>query len=240
MALIVEDSIVETSTTTGTGALTLAGPVTGFRAFSAVMTSPSDTCYYLIEGIDGSGNRTGEWETGLGTYSGANTLTRTTPQRSSNSNAAVSFSAGTKRVMICATRTYLTGLAPVEATASQIWTGTSSIVQITPAAMFAALTSISLTDAATITPDFNTGFNFHVTLGGNRTLANPTNAKAGQGGRIRVTQDGTGTRTLAFGANWLFPGGDPTLSTAAGAIDIISYYCHSSSSIEASCIKALS
>lgn len=107
MALIVDDSVVETSTTTGTGALTLAGAVTGFRAFSSVMTSPSDTCYYLIEAIDGSGNRTGEWETGLGTYSGANTLTRTTTHKSSNANAAVSFSAGTKRVMICATASYL-------------------------------------------------------------------------------------------------------------------------------------
>lgn len=106
MALIVEDCIVETSTTTGTGAFTLAGAVTGFRAFSAVCAT-SDTFYYLIEAVDGSGNRTGEWETGLGTYSGANTLTRTTTYRSSNSNNAVNFSAGTKRCMISATARYL-------------------------------------------------------------------------------------------------------------------------------------
>lgn len=89
-----EDRIKETSTTTGTGAMTLAGAVTGFRTFASVMTSPSDTCFYGI--IGGAG----EWETGLGTYSAANTLTRTTVLRSSNANAAVSFSTGTKEVFI--------------------------------------------------------------------------------------------------------------------------------------------
>ncbi len=101
MAHISEDRIKETSSTTGTGAFTLAGAVTGFRTFASVMTSPSDTCYYLIVGGGG------EWETGLGTYSGANTLTRTSVRRSSNANAAVSFSAGTKEVSITAPGTEL-------------------------------------------------------------------------------------------------------------------------------------
>ena len=100
MPRIAEDRILETTTTTGTGALTLAGAVTGFRAFSAVMTSPSDTCYYVIEAVDGSGVPTGEWETGLGTYSAANTLTRTTVLESSNSGSVVTLSAGTKRVFL--------------------------------------------------------------------------------------------------------------------------------------------
>lgn len=93
MAHIIEDRVRETTTTTGTGAITLAGAATGFRAFSSVMSSPSDTCYYVISGG-------AEWEVGLGTYSAANTLTRTTVLRSSNANAAVSFSAGTKDVYI--------------------------------------------------------------------------------------------------------------------------------------------
>lgn len=100
MAHISEPRVLETSTTTGTGALTLAGAITGFRAFSSVMTSPSDTCPYYIEAVDGDGVPTGDWECGLGTYSGANTLTRTTVVRSSNSGSAVSFAAGTKRVGI--------------------------------------------------------------------------------------------------------------------------------------------
>ncbi len=100
MAHITEDRVLETSTTTGTGALTLAGAVTGFRAFGSVMTSPSDTCWYAVWAVDSNGNATGDFESGLGTYSGANTLTRTTVLESSNAGAAVNFSAGTKYVAL--------------------------------------------------------------------------------------------------------------------------------------------
>lgn len=101
MAHITEDRVIETSTTTGTGAFTLAGALTGYRTFSSVMTSPSDTCWYAIWGVDSNGESTGEWETGLGTYSASNTLTRTTVLES-NTGSAVSFSAGTKYVAISA------------------------------------------------------------------------------------------------------------------------------------------
>lgn len=84
----------------------------------------------------------------------------------------------------------------------------------------------TLTDAATITPDFSAANNFAITLGGARTLANPTNRASGQAGQIVVVQDGTGSRTLTYGSAWKFPAGTaPTLSTAAGAVDILSYYC---------------
>ena len=110
MALIVEDRVQETSISTGTGAFTLAGAVAGFRTFASVC-STNDTLYYTIQAVDANGVPTGEWEDGLGTYSSANTLTRTTPQRSSNANAAVVFSAGTKRVFISVTGAYLATLA---------------------------------------------------------------------------------------------------------------------------------
>lgn len=100
MAHISEECVLETSTTTGTGAFTVAGALTGFRTFGSVMTAPSDTCWYAIRGVDSSGNFTAEWELGVGTYSASNTLTRTTVRRSSNANAAVNFSAGDKWVMI--------------------------------------------------------------------------------------------------------------------------------------------
>ena len=75
---------------------------------------------------------------------------------------------------------------------------------------------------------------FSVTLGGNRTLANPTNITAGQSGVIVVTQDGTGSRTLAFGSYWKFPGGTaPTLTTAANSVDVIAYYVESATRITA-------
>lgn len=98
MALVWGDRVLETSTTIGTGALTLAAAITGYQRFSAVC-STSDTVYYSIFAVDASGNPSGDWETGLGTYSSANTLTRTTVSKSSNANAAVNFAAGTKWVM---------------------------------------------------------------------------------------------------------------------------------------------
>jgi len=92
----------------------------------------------------------------------------------------------------------------------------------------------ALTDGATITADFAVANNFSVTLGGNRTLANPTNQTAGQSGAITITQDGTGSRTLAYGSNWKFSNGSaPVLTTTANAVDILVYFCESSSRITA-------
>ena len=68
----------------------------------------------------------------------------------------------------------------------------------------------TLTDGATITPDLDDSDMFTVTLGGNRTLANPSNIDAGQTGSIFIVQDGTGSRTLAFGSYWDFAGGSCT------------------------------
>lgn len=99
MAHVFADRVVESTTTTGTGALTLAGALTGFLSFGS-KCSVSDTVWYTIWAVDGSGNTTGDYEEGLGTYSATNTLTRTTVLVSSNSNAAVSLSAGTKYVAI--------------------------------------------------------------------------------------------------------------------------------------------
>lgn len=98
---------------------------------------------------------------------------------------------------------------------------------------------IALTDGATVTPDFSAGNNFSWTIGGNRTLANPTNQTAGQSGIITITQDGTGSRIITWGSNWLFAGGtEPTLSTAASAKDILSYYVLSSGNIYCTFAKA--
>jgi len=99
----------------------------------------------------------------------------------------------------------------------------------------------ALTDGATITPDFADSNNFSVTLGGNRTLANPSNLTAGQSGCIWITQDGTGSRTLAYGSYWDFTGGTaPTLTTTASAVDCLVYAVQSSTKITATLITNLS
>jgi hypothetical protein len=93
---------------------------------------------------------------------------------------------------------------------------------------------VALTDASSIATDMALGNNFSVTLGGNRTLANPTNLTAGQHGSIVITQDGTGSRTLAYGSYWKFPNGTaPTLTTTASAVDVLAYYVESSTRITA-------
>jgi hypothetical protein len=91
---------------------------------------------------------------------------------------------------------------------------------------------VSLTDAATIAVDLSLGNNFSVTLAGNRTLGAPTNVTAGQSGVIVITQDGTGSRTLAFNSVYKFAGGTaPTLTTTASAVDVLAYYVESATRI---------
>ena len=81
-----------------------------------------------------------------------------------------------------------------------------------------------------------------MTLAGNRTLANPTNIVAGQSGSIFVTQDATGSRTLAYGSYFKFAGGStaaPVLSTAAGSVDRLDYVVKSATEIHVAASKAV-
>jgi hypothetical protein len=99
----------------------------------------------------------------------------------------------------------------------------------------------SLSDAATITPNFSVANNFTVTLGGNRALANPTNLTAGQSGLIFLVQDATGNRTISFGSYFDFANGiAPTLSTPGNSVDILSYFVRTTTSICCQLIKAFS
>jgi len=93
MALVLNDRVKETTTTTGTGTFTLAGAVTGFETFGSGVGN-SNTTYYAVT-LPG----TSEFEVGLGTLNGdSSTLARTTVISSSNSDSAVNFSAGTKTI----------------------------------------------------------------------------------------------------------------------------------------------
>ena len=93
MALVINDRVKETTTTTGTGTISLAGAVTGFETFAAGIGN-SNTVYYCI-----SHQTAAEFEVGLGTLDGdSSDLARTTVISSSNSDSAVDFSAGTKDV----------------------------------------------------------------------------------------------------------------------------------------------
>jgi hypothetical protein len=96
MAFVIADRVKETTTTTGTGTVTLLGAATGFQSFAVI--GNANTTYYCIAAQSGT-----EWEVGIGTYtsSGA-TLARTTVFANSSGTqpSALSFSAGTKDVFV--------------------------------------------------------------------------------------------------------------------------------------------
>ena len=111
-------------------------------------------------------------------------------------------------------------------------TAKTDVAQTFSAAQRGTITT--LTDGATVTPDFAASNNYVLTLGGNRTIANPTNLTAGQSGSIFLVQDGTGSRTAAWGSYWDFAGGTaPTLTTTAAAVDRIDYVVRTTGSIHA-------
>ena len=97
-----------------------------------------------------------------------------------------------------------------------------------------------LTSATTVTINLADSNNFSCTMAHNITFANPTNVVAGQSGSIFLTQDGTGSRTGSWGANFDWAGGTaPTLTTTAAAVDRIDYVVRSATSIQAVATLAL-
>lgn len=129
-----------------------------------------------------------------------------------------------------------TGTVAVDvASTANIWAATANKILDAGNVFNAAGALQTLTDAATVAVDFGAGFNFTLTIGGNRTLGNPSNSKVGETGCIYIVQDGTGGRTLAYSSNWKFAGGTaPVLSTAIGAVDRLCYFVRTTSFIDAS------
>ena len=161
--------------------------------------------------------------------------------------------AGLRDVGVCATQIPDTSLADIRYIPTSVSstivadkTFTASVV-FTSALRMDGIISVSgpvksfittLTDAASIAVSMNTGNNFLVTLGGNRTLAAPSNATTGQTGSIYVVQDGTGSRTLSYNTVWKFQGGSvPVATTTSAGVDLIAYNVRSASTIDAVMLK---
>ena len=157
MALVLADRVRETTSTTGTGTLTLTGPFSGFRAFSAI--GDGNTTYYAIADAN-----TGEWEVGVGTYStSGNTLSRDTVLDSSNTGSLVVFAAGAKDV-ICT--------QPAERAVYLEAAGTSTIVPGITISGLTASTALALDVSKNVVSVANTGTGSNV-LNTSPTLVTP-------------------------------------------------------------------
>jgi hypothetical protein len=170
MALVLKDRVKETSTTAGTGTLTLAGAVSGFQSFAAV--GNGNTTYYAI-----ADSITGDWEVGIGTYtSSGTTLSRTTVLSSSNGGALVSFAANPKDVFV----TY-----PSE---KSVYEDASNVVNATSFGAITATSAALTTGTITTAPVNNTdivnkeyadaiasGIHFHEAVNLATTAALPAN-----------------------------------------------------------------
>jgi hypothetical protein len=216
MAFITADRVKDTSTTTGTGSITVSGASpTGYRTFSTVL-SAADTFYYCIQS-----QTTAEWEVGIGTYSSANVFARTTILSSSNSNLVVPFQAGVKNVFITLSAKKTLQLGPADApTAGSIPYGNGSTLAYTAAGTSGQV----LTSAGAGTPTWATvpgtgtvtsvavsGGTTGLTTSGGPITASGTVTLAGT---LAVANGGTGV-TSSTGTGSTVLNTNPTLTSIA-------------------------
>ena len=143
MALVLADRVKETTTTAGTGTITLDGAATGFQSFAVI--GNSNTTFYTI-----AGQTSNEWEVGVGTYTSSGTLLARTTVLSNSAGtqpSALSFSAGTKDVFVTYPAEYAVA-ATNDGTAGQLLTsngtGVAPTFQTSTAASKSYVQAISI------------------------------------------------------------------------------------------------
>lgn len=215
MALRIADRVRETTTTTGTGAITLAGAVAGHIAFSAIPSiATNDTVYYAI--VSGS-----NWEVGLGTYSGANTLTRTTVHASSNAGSAINLS-GTSDVWLDLTAAHISNLGLkylTEALNSASPNNVVPVVSLTPpVGSFGHTVALAPTGFGAVQARVGDG----TSTGGNRRGDNAVDWQIVRGSATQVASGttstiGGGTGNSATNTSSTVAGGSGNLASGNGA-----------------------
>jgi hypothetical protein len=200
--------VQETTTTTGTGAISMGGAATGFQAFSAAFSTGNVVHYSIV------GRGTGEWEVGTGTLTTGTpwTLTRNTVESSSNGNALVTFSAGTKDVFATVLGSELNKIQTAVQQSRQVTAGDG----LTGGGDFSADRTIKLNAApATIasagTTDLSTTTSLVVTVSGTTTITS-----FGAGTNLFRIVKFSGALTLTHNATSLILPSGANITTAAG------------------------
>lgn len=206
------------------GNITLGSARTGFLSFASA--GATNGMELTINIVDGTAQAV---ETCVYSTTGPSLTTRSNVKSTTGSLLSLTSAAIVSVVPSAA------DLTP--ATTAQYWANTAGLLLSTDQ-VNAAGAYLGLTDGTNIAWDMALGINASVTLGGNRTISNPTNPIVGRGFVLKVLQDGTGSRTLAYGTNWEAEGASfPVLSTAAGAKDLIYGFVDTATSIVISGIK---
>jgi hypothetical protein len=195
MALVLRDRVKETTATTGTGTLTLAGAALGFQSFAAI--GNGNTTYYAI-----SDPATGDWEVGVGTYtSSGTTLSRDTVLSSSNSGSLVPFAVGTKDVFVTypSSRSVYQNSTGTFTVQNEFSTANITTANITTANITAGTVSTTPTSDNDIVnkayaDSIASGINFHESCSYATTTALPSvnyaNGTGGVGATLTATANG--------------------------------------------------
>lgn len=202
MAFVVKDRVRETTTTTGTGTISLGGAVSGYQAFSTI--GDGNQTYYTIVGGT-------QWEVGVGTYSSSgNTLARTT-LISSSTGSAIDFASGTKDVFVG-----LPAEKAVETDTAQALTNKT----ITAIANFETKTT---TSANAI--NLSNGNYFTHTLSGNTSLTVSNTPATGTAASFILEMTNGGFATITWWSGMKWAGGTAPTLTASGK-DILGFYTY--------------
>ena len=239
MAHVLKDRVKETTTSTGTGTIDLAGASSGYQSFLGAGYSDDDTVYYTVVSSD-------KWEVGIGTLGSTTTrLARTTILASSSSGSAITLS-GTSEVFVThpADKTVHTNHQnPTPSSSgisfwhsanaighdhSLVWESGVNDKKLTVAGKTSTQSSYTPnkinTDGATVTFDCDASNLHSVVLGGNRTLA-ASNVDIGQKIVVRLEQGGAGSNSVTWfdHIKWAEGGTVPILTTTANKTDVYGF-----------------